>query len=38
MLYPAKDFGYINEEEFEKYKTLTVEVARMLSGLVKSLD
>lgn len=38
MLYPAMDFRYINKSEFDKYKTLTVEVARMLSGLIKSLN
>ena len=38
MLYPARDFRYINDEEFENYKALTIEVARMLSGLIKSLD
>lgn len=38
MLYPARDFKYINNEDFIKYKLLTVEVARMLSGLIKSLD
>ena len=38
MLYPALDFKYINNTKFEDCNKLTIEVAKMLSGLIKSLD
>jgi four helix bundle protein len=37
MLYLALELGYINKEEFNKFKNETVEIARMLSGLIKVL-
>jgi four helix bundle protein len=37
MLYSALEIGYINKEEFNKFKSQTVEISRMLSGLIMSL-
>ena len=37
QLYVALDIGYIDTEEFEKLRTLAVEVARLINGLIMSL-
>lgn len=37
MIYIAKDLDYINEEIFNNLNTRTVEISRILSGLIKSL-
>jgi four helix bundle protein len=37
MLYLANDLGYINKSEFDKLFKLSIEISKMLSGLIKSL-
>ncbi len=38
MLYLALELGYINKGEFNNFHKQTVEIARMLSGLIKTLS
>lgn len=38
MLYPAIDLGYISKDKFDNFKKQTIEIARMLSGLIKTLN
>lgn len=38
MLYPAFNFNYISEEKFNNFRNQTIEIARMISGLIKKLD
>ena len=38
MLYPALDLNYISKEKFDSFKNQTIEIARMLSGLIKTLN
>jgi len=37
MLYLSIDLGYVNKSEFEKLFKLSIEISKMLSGLIKSL-
>ncbi|MDZ7611950.1 MAG: four helix bundle protein [Candidatus Moranbacteria bacterium] len=37
MLYSALDLGYINEDKFRELYKETVEISKMLSGLIKKL-
>lgn len=37
MLYAALELGYINENQFDNFKKQTVEIARLLSGLIIAL-
>lgn len=37
MLYLALEFGYINNDQFDNFKQQAVEIARVLSGLIKTL-
>lgn len=37
MLYLALDFGYIEESSYKELLSRTEEIARILSGLIKSL-
>ena len=37
MLYIAKELKMINEEQFNKSLTQSLEISKMLSGLIKSL-
>ncbi|MBU3924968.1 four helix bundle protein [Patescibacteria group bacterium] len=37
MLYLARQFGYINKEQFEKYYDLSIEISRIISGFIKTL-
>jgi len=38
MLYPALDLDYISKEKFDNFKNQTIKIARMLSGLIKTLN
>jgi four helix bundle protein len=38
MLYSALDLGYINKEEFEDLYEKSLEISRMISGLIKTLQ
>lgn len=38
MLYPALDFGYIDNSQFDDFKNKAIEISRMLSGLIKVLN
>lgn len=37
MLYLAAELEYINKKEFDNYYSLTVEISKILSGLIKTL-
>ena len=37
MLHLAKQLGYIKDEEYTKLSDLTVEISKLLSGLIKTL-
>jgi len=37
MLYLAKNLNYIAEQDFKKLYNLTLEIGKMLSGLIKTL-
>ena len=37
MLYLAKDLNKINEDKFQKLYNLSIEISRLLSGLIKTL-
>ena len=37
MLYLARSLEYISEEQYEKYYNLSIEIAKLLSGLIKTL-
>jgi len=37
MLYLAKDLNKINENEFTKLYNLSLEISKLLSGLIKTL-
>lgn len=37
MLYLALNLEYINKEHYEKYYNLSVEISKILSGLIKTL-
>ncbi len=37
MLYLAKDLNKISNEDFEKLYNLTLEISKLLSGLIKTL-
>ena len=37
MLYLAKSLKYLNQEEFEKLSGMSLEISKMLSGLIKTL-
>lgn len=37
MLYLALEFNYIKQNEFEELYKLSVEISKMLSGLIKTL-
>ena len=37
MLYIAKELKYISQDNFEKYYNLSLEISKILSGLIKSL-
>jgi four helix bundle protein len=37
MLYSALDLGYINKEEFEDLYGKSLEISKMISGLIKTL-
>jgi four helix bundle protein len=37
MLHLAKQLGYISEIEYLKFCSLTIEIAKLLSGLIKTL-
>lgn len=38
MLYIAKELGYISEEEFTNFYNSSVEISKLLSGFIKSLN
>ena len=38
MLYLAFKLDYINKDEFKKYYSLSVEISKLLAGLIKSLQ
>lgn len=38
MSYLAMDLQYISKNEFEKIRSSSIEISRMLSGLIKKLD
>jgi four helix bundle protein len=38
MLTLANDLKYINEEEFSSVYALSIEVSKMISGLIKSIS
>ena len=38
MLYLARGLGYIDEEQFYRFKAQCIEISKMLSGLIKSLN
>ena len=37
MLYLAKDLNKISNEDFDKLYNLTIEISRLLAGLIKTL-
>ena len=37
MLYLALSLGYMNKEQHERYYNLSLEISRLLSGLIKTL-
>jgi len=37
MLYLAIKLGYISEDKFKKFYNLSLEISKMLSGLIKAL-
>ncbi len=37
MSYTAVDLNYVSREEFEKINSLSKEISRMISGLIKTL-
>src|SRR3989338_10435659 len=37
MLYLALSIGYINKDQHERYYNLSLEISRLLSGLIKTL-
>lgn len=37
MVYLAKDLGYVSDDDFKAIYNLTVEISKLLSGLIKSL-
>lgn len=37
MLYLANDLGYIDQAEFTKLINLSIEIAKMLNGFIKSI-
>jgi len=37
MLYLALSLGYINQQNYNKYLTLSEEISKILSGLIKTL-
>ncbi|MCF6367092.1 MAG: four helix bundle protein [Bacteroidales bacterium] len=37
MLYLAKDLNKMNQENFNKLYSLTIEISKLLSGLIKTL-
>ena len=37
MIYLAKNLSYITEQDFQKLFALTIEISKMLSGLIKTL-
>ena len=37
MLYLAKNLNYVTEQDFQKLYNLTLEIGKMLSGLIKTL-
>jgi four helix bundle protein len=37
MISIAKDLGYINDKDYSSVYSLTVEISRILSGLIKTL-
>jgi len=38
MLYPAFDLGYIDKKQSDNFKNQSLEISRMLSGLIKTLN
>ena len=38
MLYLAKEFNYISEEQFEKLSNLSLDATRLISGFIKKLN
>ena len=38
MLYLAKDFKYISNEQFEELYNLSLDVTRLISGFIKKLN
>lgn len=37
MLYLAKELKYISDEKFEKYSNLSIEISKIIYGLIKIL-
>ena len=37
MLYLALDLNYINKENYKKFNDLSIEISKLLSGLIKTL-
>jgi four helix bundle protein len=37
MLYLAIELGYISKEEFQELHQLSLEISRLISGLIKTL-
>ncbi len=38
MLYIALELGYVSKVEFEEFYNLTIEISKILSGFIKSLE
>src|SRR5690554_2057440 len=38
MLYLAKEFNYISDEQFEKLYNLSLDATRLISGFIKKLN
>jgi four helix bundle protein len=38
MLYLAKDFKYIDQKDFELFYGMTIEISKIISGFIKSLN
>lgn len=38
MLYLALEFGYLSKDNFNKFYSLSLEISKLLSGFIKTLD
>jgi len=37
MLYLAKELNKINEQQFKEFYNLSIEISKLISGLIKSI-